>query len=74
MVALYVDDHIIACSHKKQYEKLKNKFQRRFSIKIMGTFKHILGMDVYYDLNNHVIHFTSNSQSRNIISMDLMVN
>jgi Reverse transcriptase (RNA-dependent DNA polymerase) len=53
---LYVDDLIIATSVKDNYKKLESEFQNRFSMKIMGTLKHILGMDVHYDLQNRTIH------------------
>ena len=56
IVALYVDDLIIATSTKKMHQDLESGFQKRFSMKIMGTLKHILGMDVHYDLKNSSIH------------------
>ena len=58
MVALYVDDLIIACSHPKGYQRLEAEFQRRYSMKILGPLKHILGMDVHYDIHNHAIHLS----------------
>ena len=58
MVALYVDDLIIACSHPKEYQRLEAEFQRRYSMKILRSLKHILGMDVHYDLHNHAIHLS----------------
>jgi hypothetical protein len=61
IVALYVDDLIIATSVKDSYKKLESEFQTRFSMKIMGTLKHILGMDVHYDLQNRAI-YVSQSQ------------
>jgi Reverse transcriptase (RNA-dependent DNA polymerase) len=58
IVALYVDDLIISTFVKDNNKKLESKFQTRFSMKIMGTLKHILGMDVHYDLQNRAIHMT----------------
>jgi Reverse transcriptase (RNA-dependent DNA polymerase) len=56
IVALYVDDLIIATSVNDNYKKLESEFQTRFSMKIMGTLKHILGMDIHYDIQNKAIH------------------
>jgi Reverse transcriptase (RNA-dependent DNA polymerase) len=56
IIALCVDDLIIATSVKDNYKKLESEFQTRFSTKIMGTIKHIFGMDVHYDLQNRAIH------------------
>ena len=53
---MYVDDLIIATSVEDNYKKLESEFQTRFSMKIMGTLKHILGMDVHYDIQNKAIH------------------
>jgi hypothetical protein len=53
---LYVDDLIISTSVKDNYKKLGSEFQTRFSMKIMGTLKHILGMDVHYDIQTRAIH------------------
>jgi hypothetical protein len=53
---LYVDDLIIATSVKDNYKKLESEFQTRFSMKIMGTLKHILGMDVHYDIVKAILN------------------
>ena len=43
MIALYVDD-LIACSSKKMCRDLEKEFSAEFSMKIMGSVNHILGM------------------------------
>jgi Reverse transcriptase (RNA-dependent DNA polymerase) len=75
IVALYVDDQIIATSNKDNYKKPESEFQTRFSMKILGSLKHILGMDVHYDSKNSSIlymyrsHSTSNNQLKHTTSM-----
>jgi Reverse transcriptase (RNA-dependent DNA polymerase) len=56
IVALYVAEVVIATSVEEHYKKLESKFQTRFSIKILGPLKYILGMDVHYDPKNSSIH------------------
>jgi hypothetical protein len=56
LVALYVDDLIIACSNKDLCTKLERQFSQRFNMKILGTISHILGMDVRVDAHNHTIY------------------
>ena len=56
IVALYVDDLIIATSVKDNYKRLESEFQTRFSVKILGSLKHIPGMDVHYEPRNSSIH------------------
>ena len=46
LIALYVDDLLIACSNKKMCRDLEKEFSAEFSMKIMGSVNHILGMDV----------------------------
>jgi hypothetical protein len=46
LIALYVDDLLIACSNKLMCFELEKEFSAEFSIKIMGSVNHSLGMDV----------------------------
>ena len=61
IVAVYADDLIIATSVKDNYKRLESEFQTRFSMKILGPLKHILGMVVHYDSRNSSI-YVSQSQ------------
>jgi len=58
IVALYVDDLIIACSNKHMCKELEREreFKRKYHMKILGEIKHILGMDVEINLVTHVVH------------------
>jgi hypothetical protein len=60
---------IIATSAKDNYKKLESEFQTRFSMKIMGTLKHILGMDVHYDLKNSSIHVSQSQYIKQLFKM-----
>ena len=57
LIALYVDDLIIACSTLQMCNVLEKAFKKHFKMRILGSIKHILGMDVYINLDEH--KFTS---------------
>jgi Reverse transcriptase (RNA-dependent DNA polymerase) len=46
LIALYVDDLLIACSNKQMCKDLEKEFSAEFSMKIMDSVNHILGMFV----------------------------
>ena len=56
IVALYVDDLIIACSNIHMCKELEREFKRKYHMKILGEIKHILGMDVEINPVTHVVH------------------
>ena len=56
IVALYVDDLIIACSSIKMCTDLEKEFKKQYHMKILEEIKHILGMDVEIDPVTHVVH------------------
>ena len=58
LIALYVDDLLIACSNKKMCRDLEKEFSAEFSMKIMGSVNHILGMDVRNSVENHTVHLS----------------
>ena len=66
LIALYVDDLLIACSNKKMCRDLEKEFSAEFSMKIMGSVNHILGMDVRNSVDNHTVHL---SQTQHIINV-----
>jgi Reverse transcriptase (RNA-dependent DNA polymerase) len=56
LIALYVDDLLIACFNKKMCRDLEKEFCAEFSMKIMGSVNHILGIDVRNSVENHTVH------------------
>lgn len=46
LIAVYVDDIMIACSDKKDLELIKRKIAERFKIVDGGEVKHFLGMEI----------------------------
>jgi len=58
IVALYVDDLLVACSTTNMCKDLEELFQSEFQMKIMGEVRYILGMEVNNDLKNHEIHIS----------------
>ena len=45
MIAIWVDDLIIAASNTKSLQKVKNMLSTKFKMKDLGRIKHFLGMD-----------------------------
>jgi Reverse transcriptase (RNA-dependent DNA polymerase) len=58
IVALYVDDLIIAASNKNLITDLEKVFEARFKVKKLNKIKHILGMGVYHDKDRNIINIT----------------
>ena len=58
IVALYVDDLIIACSNIQMCKNLEKEFGKQYHMKVLGEIKHILGMDVEIDPVTHVVHMS----------------
>ena len=58
IVAFYVDDLLVACSNKTMCKNLEAEFQKKFKMKILGEVRHILGMDVYNNMENHMVHLS----------------
>ena len=65
LVALYVDDLIIACSNQQLCNNLEKSFAKKFKMKILGEISHILGMDVKVDIPEHTIHLSQQQYIRN---------
>jgi Reverse transcriptase (RNA-dependent DNA polymerase) len=75
VVALYVNDLIIASSNIQMCKDLEKGFKKIYHIKILGEIKHILCMDVEIDPVTHVVHVSQAEYIRKtVLSMDLMVN
>ena len=63
IVALYVDDLIIAASTKNLLTALEGVFESRFKMKKLNQIKQILGMGVHHDKDRNIIYVT---QQQNI--------
>ena len=58
LITLYVDDLIIACSTPQMCNELEKAFKKHFKMKILGSIKHILGMDVYNNHDEHKVYIS----------------
>jgi hypothetical protein len=58
IVALYVDDLIIAASIKNLLTALEGVFESRFKMKKLNQIKQILGMGVHHDKDRNIIYVT----------------
>ena len=58
IIALYVDDLLIACSTPTMCNELEKAFKQHFKMKILGSIKHILGMDVYNNIEQHKVYIS----------------
>ena len=58
IVALYVDDLIIAASTKNLLTALEGVFESRFKMKKLNQIKQILGMGVQHDKDRNIIYVT----------------
>ena len=58
IVALYVDDLIIAASTKNLLTALEGVFESRFKMKKLNQIKQILGMGVHHDKDRNIIYVT----------------
>ena len=50
IIALYVDDLLVACSTTRMCKDLEALFQSEFQMKILREVKYILGMEVHNNL------------------------
>ena len=52
ILALYVDDMLIASKSMEEINRLKAQLSRTFDMKDLGAAKHILGMEIHRDRKN----------------------
>ena len=52
ILALYVDDMLIASKSMEEINRLKAQLSRTFDMKDLGAVKHILGMEIHRDRKN----------------------
>ena len=58
LVALYVNDLVIAASTKNLITDLKRVFERRFNLMKLHQIKQILGMGIHHDKDRNIIYIT----------------
>ena len=66
MVALYVDDLLIAGSTKNLVTKLESFFEAKYKMKNLSVIKQLLGMGIYHDKDRNIIYI---SQQQYITSL-----
>jgi Reverse transcriptase (RNA-dependent DNA polymerase) len=58
LVALYVDDLILAASNKNLLTNLEKVFEAKFKMKKLNKIKQILGMAIHHDKDRNIIYVT----------------
>ena len=58
IVALYVDDLILAASTKNLLTNLEKVFEAKFKMKKLNKIKQILGMGIHHDKDRNIIYMT----------------
>ena len=66
MVALYVDDLLIAGSTKNLVTKLESFFEAKYKMKKLNVIKQLLGMGIFHDKERNIIYI---SQQQYILSL-----
>ena len=69
IVALYVDDLIIAASNKNLITDLERVFEARFMMKKLNKIKQILGMGVHHDKDRNIIYITQQQSMESVSSV-----
>ena len=67
IIALYVDDLLIACSHESVLMDLKQKLRQQFEMKDLGESKILLGMDISRDLEAGTLSISQSRYAQKII-------
>ena len=68
IIALYVDDIIIAAKSLKQIEIVKSCLSNSFKMKDLGRIKHFLGINVNQSADNDVITIEQTAYVKNILN------
>lgn len=67
IIALYVDDILIACSSKSILDDMKQQLTARFKMKDLGESRIILGMDITRDYVNRTISLSQSRYAQKVI-------
>ena len=65
---LYVDDILLAGSHKKEIQLIKDDLRLKFDMKDLGEAKRILGMDIFRDRKRRVLRLVQADYVSKVIS------
>ena len=67
IIALYVDDLLIACSDESMLSKTKNDLSERFKMKDLGESRIILGMDITRDRSARTLSVCQSRYAQKVI-------
>src|SRR5205814_9716278 len=67
IIAIWVDDLIIAGKNTKDIEELKHQLRKEFEMKDMGELKYFLGIQVLRDREHRQIHINQNGYVNSIL-------
>ncbi len=74
ILAVYVDDLVIASNNKLAVQNLKQALQSKFKVNDLGKLKFIVGIEVICDRKNKKISFTQRQYVRDILKRFNMTN
>ena len=74
LIALYVDDLLIAGSSPVEVQSIKNKLSHRFEMKNMRTAKVILGIQIYRNRSTRRLFISQSEYTRNLLDSFGMIN
>lgn len=74
LIALYVDDLLIAGSSPSEVKSVKDKLSHRFEMKDMGEAKVILGIEISRDRSTRRLFINQSEYTRNLLERFGMVN
>jgi hypothetical protein len=58
IIAIYVDDLLIAGASKPDIDKIKDSLKQRFKMSNLGAYHFYLGMEVIYDRPRHTLRLS----------------
>ena len=67
ILILYVDDILIIGHDSSKTDRLKKELRKSFSIKDLGSMKHILGMKISYDRQNRNLWLSQESYIEKVL-------
>ena len=69
MVALYVDDLLIAGSTKNMVTQLESIFEAKYKMKKLNAIKQLLGMGIFHDKLHNTIYITQQQYIEYIVEL-----
>ncbi len=74
LIALYVDDLLIAGSSSTEVQSIKHKLSHRFEMKDMGEVKVILGIEISRDRSTRRLFINQSEYTQNVLEKFGMIN